>query len=58
MASFLPAFYEIYSFHAFQKQPFLEALSLEKDIRAGREQLRGKIVEIEGRCSKYHNEDI
>ena len=58
MSSFMPVYYEIFHFHAFEKHRFLEEISSDRNPEVCRNKVKNKIEEIEKRCKKYHNEDI
>ena len=54
----MPVYYEIFSFHAFEKHSWISQFPQNGGINEQRRKLKQKIEEIELRVKKYNNDAI
>ena len=58
MRTFIPVYYDIFYFHAFEKYEFIEGLQNIKEIKERRKQLLERLERLHNDCLKYNSSRI
>ena len=59
MSTFIPVYYEIFCFHAFEKYEFVDNLFAEKEsMKERRKKMKARIEAIYESCQKYNSDSI